>query len=154
MDILKQNKFLVLFLSVLFLSLESCQETTIKNYKENDCDSFVASRMGLWIEINSKNFEGNDLNLQLHRKKIDLKKVTNKSGGVSFFIDDVIKLNDTLKLSYHNKNYEVYNFSNTKEIVTNGGNGKKMEICRVSTAIINGKIIKDCRNNILKIAVD
>lgn len=149
MDILKLDRYFI-FLSVFIIF--SCKESISKTYSDKDCETYVSAKTGFWIEINSKNITKEEITFStIDNKKIYPKKIISSSNRISYFINNPIKLSDTINVFYKEKKYALYDYVNITEVAIDGSNHKKINICRISTARINDKKIKDSGNNILKI---
>lgn len=151
MAILKLSR--LAYLIVLLLSF-SCQKTIVKTYDNDDCDVYVAGKKGFWIDIYSKSLKENEIEFKFEGKLVIPQNKEIATAHISYFINENLKLQDTLTIAYKGKIYRIYNFKNLKETAIDGSNHKNVEICRVSTAKINGEVIQDSRNNILKVDFD
>ena len=119
-----------------------------------NCEVFIAGKKGFWINIYSKGLQENSINFRLGDKDIIIKKTEIGIGNIDYFINESIELKDTVAIDYKEKVYKIYDFKNLKETAIDGRNYKDIEICRVSSARINGRLIQDSRNNILKVVLD
>lgn len=139
---------------IIFLVLFSCQKTAVKTYNNDDCNIYVAGKKGFWIDIYSKEIKASDITFSVKDKKVIPETKEVGIGNNNFFIKENLKLIDTISLECRGKIYKIYDFENLRENAINGSNHKSIEICRVSTAKINGKTIPDSRNNILKVYLE
>lgn len=145
----KLNK-LPYFLMILLLI--SCKKTAVKSYAKDDCDRYVASKQGFWIDVSSKSQD--DVTFKFGGRTIIPKNRELTGSNINYLIDAELKVTDTLLIIQNKKAYRIYDFKNLKETATDGSNHKEIEICRVSTAKIDGKPIQDSRNNILKVTLN
>lgn len=151
MSTLKLNR--IVYLMVLIL-LFSCKQTVVKTYENDNCEVFVAGKKGFWIDVYSTGLQENSVVFRLGNKNIITKKTESGIGNMSYFITESVKLKDTLAINYKGKIYRIYDFKNLKETAIDGKDHKHIEICRVSTARINGKPIQDSRNNVLSVVLE
>lgn len=153
MNISKLNKFFR-YIFIPTLVIISCSENISKVYSDKDCETHVSAKTGFWIEIHSKNISKEEIDFTNNNQKIFPEKALPVYSGINFFIKAPIKLKDTINILHKGKKYLLYDFSNITEVAIDGNNHKKINICRISTAKINGKEIKDSNNNILKIVLE
>lgn len=139
---------------IVFMILFSCQKTVVKTYDNDDCKVYVAGKQGFWIDIHSKNLKENEITFKIGNKDVIPKNKEVEDAHISYFINENLKLNDTISFAYKDKVFKIYNFKNLKEKAIDGSNHKDIEICRVSTAVMNGMAIPDSRNNILKVDIE
>ncbi|KQR94382.1 hypothetical protein ASG01_00390 [Chryseobacterium sp. Leaf180] len=144
-----KNNIISCFL--IIITFVSCEKTAVKNYNETDCERYVAAKGGFYIDIYLKNINESDILFRLGEKEFFPEKKETDLTKTSFFISEKIKLSDTLECIINNKSFKIYDFKNITESALDSRNHKKIEICRFSTAQINGAKISDSRNNILKI---
>jgi len=137
---------------IIFPILISC-ENTLSETNDEICETYVAGNKGFWLDVYAEDLKDDELTFTLNKGKITPKSKEIGLVKTGFFITDCVKLSDTLSVAYKSKVYKIYDFKNLTEIALNGSNHKKNKICRVSTAKVNGKIIPDSDNNVLKMAL-
>ena len=145
----KLNKLPYLLMILLIIS---CEKTAVKSYANHDCDKYVASKQGFWIDVSSKSQD--DVTFKFGGKTIIPKNRELAGNNINYLINAELKVTDTLLIIQNKKEHKIYDFKNLKETATDGSNHKEIEICRVSTAKIDGKPIQDSRNNILKVTLN
>ncbi len=151
MVILKLNRIASL---IILMLLFSCKKTAVKNDEDDPCEVFVAGKKGFWINLYSKGLQENSVIFRLGNKEVLPKNKETGTGHINYFIDESLQLKDTITIDYKGKGYKIYDFRNLRETAIDGRNHKEIEICRVSTARINGKPIQDSRNNILRAVLE
>jgi len=143
------------FICLVFLSLLlSCQQTVVKTYKDNNCEIFVAAKNGFWIDVFSKDLHENRVVFRRGLKDITIEKQEFEIGNIRYFINEDIKLTDTLTITYKEQIYKIYDFKNLKETSIDGKDHTNIGICRICTALINGELIQDTQNNVLRVVLE
>jgi len=136
---------------LLIITFMSCKKTAVNNYSKKDCEKYVAAKNGFYLDIYLKNINERKILFNLSDKQFFPEMRDKDFIKASFFISEKIKLSDTMECIIDDESFKIYDFKNITETAVDGSDHKKIEICRISTAEINGIAIPDSRNNILKI---
>jgi len=139
---------------IYLLLLFSCQQPVVKNYENDNCEVFVAGKKGFWIDIYAKDIQKNEVVFKLRNKEIKSRHEKSEAGNINYFIRENVQIKDTLAIEYKGKIYNIYGFMNQKETAIESKEHKAIGICRVSSAWLNGKLIQDSGNNVLKVVLE
>ncbi|HEX9981602.1 MAG TPA: hypothetical protein VGB50_13660 [Flavobacterium sp.] len=147
----QSRHFINLIVAIAFISF-NCTSP-----KKTSCDTLVASGKGFWISF--KNFKSEELtDVKIYNKKNRLsmveKDIKNPAiqdyvydNNQNFFIRKPVLLSDTIVVETARVQLQVHTFTNVSEEIKS--EGKLIDFCRFSTAVVNDLKLPDVGNNIL-----
>lgn len=147
----RQNNIIVCILFII--NMVSCERPAVNNDSKTDCDKCVAAKNGFYVDIYLKNISERKILFKIGEKEFFPQVKKKDDRKASFLILEKIKLSDTLECILDSRSFKIYNFRNITEEAVDSRNHKKIEICRISTAKIDGRIIHDSNNNVLKVVL-